>query len=95
MSSKSNANEATESNSTPSQAPEADGATLENDAHVEKIRLRAYQFYVERGGQPGLDLDDWLQAERELGQVGSRSLGAVRAGKQQHRAATRIDSDKR
>jgi hypothetical protein len=24
------------------------------------------RFYIERGEQPGCDLDDWLQAEREL-----------------------------
>jgi Protein of unknown function (DUF2934) len=33
---------------------------------LEEIRIRAYEIYVERGGQPGHDLDDWLQAEREL-----------------------------
>jgi hypothetical protein len=32
----------------------------------EQIRLRAYQIYLERGQEPGRDLDDWLQAEREL-----------------------------
>ena len=32
----------------------------------EQIRIRAYEIYIERGGQPGYDLDDWLQAEREL-----------------------------
>ena len=32
----------------------------------EEIRLRAYEIYLERGGIPGNDLDDWLQAEREL-----------------------------
>jgi hypothetical protein len=33
---------------------------------LEEIRIRAYEIYIERGGQPGHDLDDWLQAEREL-----------------------------
>ncbi len=33
----------------------------------EEIRLRAYEIYLERGGLPGNELDDWLQAERELG----------------------------
>jgi len=28
--------------------------------------LRAYEIYLERGGLPGNELDDWLQAEREL-----------------------------
>ncbi len=29
-------------------------------------RRRAYEIYLERGKQPGRDLDDWLKAEREL-----------------------------
>lgn len=32
----------------------------------EEISLRAYEIYLERGGIPGNELDDWLQAEREL-----------------------------
>jgi hypothetical protein len=32
----------------------------------EEIELRAYQLYVERGGAPGNELEDWLQAELEL-----------------------------
>ncbi len=36
----------------------------------EKIEHRAYQLYAERGGQPGHDCEDWLQAERELNEVG-------------------------
>jgi hypothetical protein len=31
----------------------------------EQIRMRAYELYLERGGQPNDDLGDWLQAERE------------------------------
>ena len=30
------------------------------------IRRRAYHRYLERGGAPGSDFDDWLEAEREL-----------------------------
>jgi len=30
------------------------------------IRERAYQLFEARGGQPGHELDDWLQAEREI-----------------------------
>jgi hypothetical protein len=37
-----------------------------NVASDEEIRLRAYEIYLERGETPGLELDDWLQAEREL-----------------------------
>src|SRR5947199_1679041 len=32
----------------------------------EQIALRAYEIYQERGGTDGADLDDWLEAEREL-----------------------------
>jgi hypothetical protein len=37
-----------------------------NSTCDEKIRLRAYEIYLERGRQPGRELGDWLQAEREL-----------------------------
>lgn len=33
----------------------------------EDIRKRAYEIYVERGMGHGRDVEDWLQAERELG----------------------------
>jgi hypothetical protein len=32
----------------------------------ERIRRRAYEFYLRRGNQPGSEIDDWLQAEREI-----------------------------
>jgi hypothetical protein len=32
----------------------------------EQIQQRAYEIYEARGGAPGCDWDDWLQAEREL-----------------------------
>ena len=38
-------------------------AAREND-----IRRRAYEIYLERGDQPGCELNDWLQAEREIEQ---------------------------
>jgi hypothetical protein len=28
--------------------------------------VRAYQIYLERGGAPGNEFEDWIQAEREL-----------------------------
>ena len=31
-----------------------------------QIRGRAYELYLARGAQPGRELEDWLQAEREL-----------------------------
>jgi hypothetical protein len=32
----------------------------------EQIRQRAFEIYLQRGGQDGSDLDDWQQAEAEL-----------------------------
>ena len=32
----------------------------------EEIRLRAYEIYLQRGSQPGHEVEDWLQAELEL-----------------------------
>jgi Protein of unknown function (DUF2934) len=56
MSSKSNGNESMEIGAPPTQPPKG----------------CAYEVYLERGGQPGLELDDWLQAKLELGNGGSR-----------------------
>jgi len=35
----------------------------------EEIERRAYELYLERGGIDGYDQEDWLQAERELGET--------------------------
>ena len=32
----------------------------------ELIRQRAHAIYLQRGGQDGSELDDWLQAEEDL-----------------------------
>ncbi len=37
----------------------------------EAIALRAYQFFLDRGGSHGHDLEDWERAERELRAVQS------------------------
>jgi len=39
---------------------------------IEEIRVRAYELYVERGRLDGFDLENWLQAEEELKQNGSK-----------------------
>ena len=65
MSSKPRRNEITEPQANFTQA-ETEEASVGNAARDEKIRFRAYQIYLERGEQPGHELDDWLQAEREL-----------------------------
>ena len=37
-----------------------------NGPAEEQVRARAFQLYLERGRQPGHELEDWLQAEFEL-----------------------------
>jgi hypothetical protein len=38
------------------------------EGREERIQQRAFELYVNRGQQPGHDLDDWLQAEHEVGE---------------------------
>jgi Protein of unknown function (DUF2934) len=39
---------------------------LEQSTREQEIRDRAYEIHLQRGAQPGHELEDWLQAEREL-----------------------------
>jgi DUF2934 family protein len=73
MSSKPKGNRSTAPQATTTQAAETGEASVGNAARDEDIRRRAYEIYLERGVQPGHELDDWLQAEREL-EGGVRSL---------------------
>ncbi len=55
--------------------------TAEGHPTREEIELRAHQIYVERGGAHGQDVEDWLQAERELlekyGEMGLKGKAAA------------------
>jgi len=49
--------------------PEAltsESVSMGSEPSEDDIRTRAYHRYLERGGGPGSDFDDWLEAEREL-----------------------------
>jgi hypothetical protein len=59
-------NRSTGPQATTTQAAETGEASVGNAARDEDIRRRAYEIYLERGEQPGRELDDWLQAEGEL-----------------------------
>jgi hypothetical protein len=43
------------------------------DPFEEAIRRRAYERYEERGKQDGQELDDWLEAEREVLEAKARA----------------------
>jgi hypothetical protein len=62
---KGNRNETFEGRASPIQSRAEDTSANYTPSH-EEIRLRAYEIHLERGGLPGNELDDWLQAEREL-----------------------------
>lgn len=49
--------------STEARAPEREVVLPSRE---EEIRNRAYEIYLQRGGQPGDESEDWLRAEREL-----------------------------
>ena len=46
-------------------APKADAPTILIPIE-QQIRQRAYELYEQRGRIDGRDLEDWLQAEREI-----------------------------
>ena len=54
----------TEPMQTETAAEEREG--LLDQTREQEIRNRAYEIYLQRGGQPGDELGDWLQAEGEL-----------------------------
>jgi hypothetical protein len=41
-------------------------STVNGHPTREEIALRAYEIFLERGGAPGNELEDWTRAEREL-----------------------------
>jgi hypothetical protein len=47
-------------------ASNAGSASPGVEPSLERIRERAYEIFVARGGEPGHDSEDWIQAEREL-----------------------------
>jgi hypothetical protein len=42
------------------------GSIVQASSTSDEVARRAYEIYLERGSGPGLDVDDWLRAEREL-----------------------------
>jgi hypothetical protein len=44
----------------------AESEQLLQSTREQEIRNRAYEIYLQRGAQPGYEVEDWVQAEREL-----------------------------
>jgi hypothetical protein len=45
--------------------------------YEEDVARRAYDLFLSRGGQHGHDVDDWLEAERQLVPVPTRATRRV------------------
>lgn len=56
----------------PATAPQQAGATTVAAPDRDRIAMRAYELYLERGGGDGLAMEDWLSAEREMSETGGR-----------------------
>jgi hypothetical protein len=58
------------------------------EPYGEEIAHRAYELYLQRGGEHGKDVEDWVKAEKQLseesvaGSVKTRSAQAGQAAKQ-------------
>jgi len=50
----------------PASAPAARSTRKPQAVSTQQIMERAYQLWQQRGGTHGSDVQDWLQAEREL-----------------------------
>jgi len=61
-------NETLEVTASPVQA-HAEHTSANHAPNHDEIRRRAYDIYLERGGAPGHELEDWLQAESEIGKA--------------------------
>jgi Protein of unknown function (DUF2934) len=50
----------------PAKTMSISGRTAAEADREEQIRMRAYELYEARGGEDGLDVEDWLEAEAEI-----------------------------
>jgi hypothetical protein len=55
----------------------------------EQIRSRAREIFVQHGSQPGHDMENWLQAEKELMQSPVRKVAELTPPKANQGKATK------
>ena len=44
---------------------------------LDKVRMRAFELFQKRGGVPGHDIGDWLEAEKEVFRVPDMELAEI------------------
>ena len=54
----------------PSDLPIDLGSPVPSPVSTEEIAARAFELFCARGGEDGHDLEDWLEAERQLSSDG-------------------------
>jgi hypothetical protein len=54
------------SRSAPRIVAEAGAFNVADVGDVDRVARRAYELFIERGGQHGRDVEDWLRAEAEV-----------------------------
>jgi hypothetical protein len=59
-----------------------------NKRTSEDVARRAYELFLSRDGQHGRDVDDWLEAERQLRNNGTPPRPARRSASQTRAAKT-------
>jgi hypothetical protein len=68
--------ESASQNESPIAGPVSPDAPADNGGAIDphdRIAMRAYELYLQRGAADGGDFDDWLAAERELASGPPRS----------------------
>jgi Protein of unknown function (DUF2934) len=40
--------------------------TQRREPSIEEVSKQAYELYLQRGGEHGRDIEDWVRAEKEL-----------------------------
>jgi hypothetical protein len=61
----------------------AEDTSANHAPNHDEIRRRAYEIYLERGGLSGREIEDWLQAESEIG----RAALSIQTAKGAHQEA--------
>jgi hypothetical protein len=67
----------------------------QNAPSADDVARRAYELYESRGSEPGRDLDDWLQAERELSAMPAAAVSERPAAKMSTDEAAATDTPPR
>lgn len=82
------ANEALESPKPVRSSKKGNGAAVGPLNEPDAVARRAYEIYQSRGGNHGADLDDWLEAERQLRRGPNDVTGPAPAARPKRRKAS-------